>query len=290
MNLFTLYERSIRRMPGTVHVRLMGGLGNQMFQYAKAVAMAAHTGRDINLDTRFLRKAWGEHTKRVFELGAFNIQARLDGWPGWALNCLPRVDESQSNQLGSGSYVENHSCFVRGYWQSEENFRSVRPELLKMFSLRQQPSSGMKTIEAEMARAKNALAIHVRRGDYVNNPKVSAVHGVCSQDYYREAVQRISSQHSVDACFVFSDDPDWIRNNFDVGISFSVIEPDACASSAEHIVLMSQCRHHVIANSSFSWWGAWLSQQNGLTMAPRYWFAGDEHAAKYIVPKAWELL
>ncbi|HET6995265.1 MAG TPA: alpha-1,2-fucosyltransferase, partial [Chitinophagaceae bacterium] len=135
-------------------------------------------------------------------------------------------------------------------------------------------------------RSVNAVSIHVRRGDYVNDKETNAVHGVCSIDYYREAINRLSGEISEPRFYIFSDDMDWARANLPISPHLAVYVDNNQMASHEDLRLMSSCKHHIIANSSFSWWGAWLSDYAGKkVIAPRNWFRTLEN--KDIIPNGW---
>lgn len=276
-------------LPGqqVLHVKLMGGLGNQMFQYAMAKAVAERTGRSINLDTRFFRKTKGNHTQRQLELHSFNVRATTDAAPPVILKMMPCVEEGQAIDVVKDC-MRKGPVLLQGYWQAEQYFSCVKQKLREDFTLKGDRSARLKDYKQAVNGAQNPLCIHVRRGDYVTNPDAASVHGVCALSYYQAAVARIMAVHPVDRCFVFTDDPAWVTANFSIGIPFDVIEPEPGAAVAEDIFMMSLCRHHIVANSSFSWWGAWLARDDGgLTVAPEPWYLNPPPQGEEIVPKPW---
>ena len=176
--------------------------------------------------------------------------------------------------------------YLDGFWQSERYFSeiasTVRTELAPRFSL----STDRQSILAEIGTS-NAVSVHVRRGDYTT-PKNLVKHGVCSSDYYQDALAVVKSRVTEPHCFVFSDDPEWAREHLKLDMPVSFVSPPADGRDYEDFVLMSSCRHHVIANSTFSWWAAWLSASHDkLIVAPKQWFAGSEYDARDIVPEGW---
>jgi Glycosyl transferase family 11 len=270
-----------------INVYLMGGLGNQMFQYAMAVALAERTGRTVNLDTRFLRMTEAEHTHREFALDAYDIHATIDAVSPMRINLMPKVRESESTPAQQLSKIPNGSIFLQGFWQSHDYFKDHRQLVSKHFSLAGKPSPRMEEFSKRVANEPHSVSIHVRRGDYVTNQAASGFHGTCPLTYYQQAIRELKAQFPVHCAFVFTDDVEWVTENFSIDLPFEVVAPDESRTPAEDIRMMAMCRHHVIANSSFSWWGAWLSEQNGSIVAPKRWFANEQANAEHIVPKHW---
>ena len=139
-----------------------------------------------------------------------------------------------------------------------------------------------------------SVSVHVRRGDYVEDPATKAWHGGCGQDYYEQAVAHVRAYEPGRElhAFVFSDDPSWVRANLDLGCPTTVIDHNGPAAH-EDLRLMTCCRHHIVANSTFSWWGAWLgsgSDEGGCVVAPRRWFNQDDVDTSTLVPSGWARL
>ena len=140
---------------------------------------------------------------------------------------------------------------------------------------------------AEIA-ACNAVSLHVRRGDYAADPVVTSMHGLCPLDYYDRAVEYVLGRVSDPAFFLFSDDPDWVREHLKLRGSVSVVDHNGPDSGSEDLRLMSLCRHHIIANSTFSWWGAWLDPRpDKLVIAPKRWFADESLDTSDLLPAGW---
>lgn len=276
-------------------VRLIGGLGNQMFQYAAGRALAARLDAPLLLDLRDFRR----YRLRSYGLDRMQIQARpattweLARWPIWLRS---RRWSGERFGLGSRWFREERMRFspafanltgavgLDGYFQSERYFASIRQPLMQEFRPRA-PLSRENEVLAETMRAVAGASLHVRRGDYVSDPKTSAVHGVCSPAYYQRAIATLRDRYEGLQVFVFSDDPAWCRANLSLdGATF--VENNGAAPECD-IFLMAQCRHHIIANSSFSWWGAWLADQPGMTIAPSPWFSDDGLHDDDLIPPAW---
>ena len=283
-------------------VRLMGGLGNQMFQYACAKSLAIRFSTDVRVDLSYLldEELRSQHTPREFELGCFVLSQRLAtpsdlaffnrGKRGFARliqRLRPRVVLQERTlrydpDLLAGAKKNTQ---LIGYWQSEAYFASIRSTLLSDFRLAR-PLSYRATEMAVNIRATIAVSLHVRRGDYAALPEVTSYHGLCGQTYYRKAIQYMRSKMPDARFFVFSDDPAWCRQNLEGIGGMTIVEPSD--SAAEEMHLMSLCRHHIIANSSFSWWGAWLNTNpDKVVIAPKSWISPIGPVQPDIIPPGW---
>ena len=176
--------------------------------------------------------------------------------------------------------------YLDGFWQSEKYFLDIEAILRKEFSLREPPSFRSLGL-AKQITPSNAVSIHIRRGDYLAQDKI-AFHGVCSLDYYLAAVTIISRRISSPHFFVFSDDHEWAEKNLKLSYPITFAHDSDNKKPYEDIWAMSLCSHHIIANSSFSWWGAWLSANpDKFVIAPKQWFRLQTMDAKDIVPERW---
>lgn len=263
---------------------LIGGLGNQMFQYAAGRALANRDRARLVLDTSPLR-AKGDHTPRTYGLHAYRIQAEVDILPAEALERIALLDEGAA--AGRWPRKVHRQTRLVGHWQSEAYFSDIRPLLLRDFQLADAPSPYVAEIAGRIHEAPEPVSVHFRRGDYVSLPAAARFHGTCSIEYYRTAIDRLTQRLDQTDLFVFSDDPQWVRDNAGLPDGSTIVDCDR-STPAQDIWLMSLCRHHVLANSSFSWWGAWLSLAEGITVAPSRWFLDANAAQSHIVPPRWE--
>jgi hypothetical protein len=292
-------------------VRLSGGLGNQMFQYAAAKRLAAMHGAILKLDTTRLLKTAPVDTPREYALGCFNISAAFASVvEGVLCDKLGNRHSSPLFQIlvGFGLHrTETGLRYVRqqgtafdrsildlpdnvcleGFWQSEKYFPGIRDILHKEFTLRN-ALEGEDLKLAERIQACNAVSLHVRRGDYLSNPHAARHHGTCGGDYYGRAVRYIGEKVPSPHLFIFSDDPAWTRANLKYDLPTTFVSSIDQTDDGRDLTLMSMCRHHIIANSSFSWWGAWLGEYPGKTViAPLRWFADPARDASDIIPEGW---
>jgi hypothetical protein len=150
--------------------------------------------------------------------------------------------------------------------------------------------SGKNADIAEQIGRVNAVSLHVRRGDYVKNPKTTATHGLCSLDYYHTAIRYIYETVEQPYFFIFSDDMAWVKEHLKIDAPCQYVDHNQGKESFNDMHLMSLCKHHIIANSSFSWWGAWLnSSPEKIVIAPNKWFA-NQNNIKDLLPNDWVTL
>jgi hypothetical protein len=273
-------------------VRLIGGLGNQLFQYATGRALALRHGCELLLDTSYLHAADDRVTPRQFELDHFRYQARVATAAelrhlGW-LHRVPVVSQWMSpwriyverSQHYNASFAElPRGTYLIGYWQSPSYFASVGAQIEAELSAAR-PLSPESEAVAKAISLGPSVAIHVRRGDYVTLASAARLHGSLGLPYYEAALQRMREEVEGARYFVFSDDIAWCREHLPLGAAEAVyVGHNTGANAWQDLFLMASCRHHIIANSSFSWWGAWLAdQRHGVSghavTAPACWFAG----------------
>ncbi len=178
--------------------------------------------------------------------------------------------------------------YLSGYFQSEKYFRDVEPLLREEFAVRR-PPAGRNLAAADAIRAADAASVHVRRGDYVTSPATRETHGALGTDYYRACIAYLGDRVPDLRLFVFSDDPAWARRELAPPLPTTFVDWNGPAAAHEDLRLMSLCRHHVIANSSLSWWGAWLARGAGnrFVLAPKNWFRKPDLATDDLLPASW---
>jgi len=266
-------------------VRLMGGLGNQMFQYAFGVAVGNNTIYDISWfdETRGNPNV----TQREYELDFWNINPKLTDKPkkkifGFINLKLKHIVESPFNIYNS-KLLKEKNCIIEGYFQASQYYEPIRNRLLKDFVPRNKPDYRNQKM-LDLIRDKNSVSIHVRRGDYV---KLQKIHGLCDIDYYEKSVQHIAKNVKHPYFFIFSDDIKWVKDNLNIDYPCEYIDFNHGRDSAWDMWLMANCKHNIIANSSFSWWGAWLNQNSDkIVIAPKCWKADGSKTD--IVPTNWK--
>jgi hypothetical protein len=284
-----------------VIVRLMGGLGNQLFQYAAGRALAHRHGVALKLDLA----GFTSNPLRGYALAAFDVTAGIATaeeaarlysrtLAGRVRRRLERLLPTHRRRYYLEPLARRHTgpvplgpdVYLHGYWQTEKHFESIAPLLRKELALRDGQTFERRPLVRTVGD-EDSVSLHVRRGDYVGTPRSAALHGTCSLEYYRAALAAIEARVPRPRLFVFSDDPEWARAELDLGHPTTHVSGGGL-SDAEELVLMSRCRHHVVANSSFSWWGAWLdARPGGIVVAPRRWLADPSRRTRDLLPSAW---
>lgn len=283
----------------TVVVRLIGGLGNQLFQYAAGRAVAARSKAKLLLDA----SGYQFDPLRKYELNVFSIRASLA--PAHLLLDLNPKKNSLMNQFRNffrppfplyrekyyhyDNYFERlkSPVYIDGYWQSYRYFNAISSVLRDELNPSEPLDEQNKTVSDQIF-STNAVSIHVRRGDYVTNAHTNAYHGVCSIEYYRAAIDYVRRAAGDIHLFVFSDDQEWCKSNLRPNCPTTYVTANPPDRGYRDMQLMALCRHHIIANSSFSWWGAWLNPRpEKIVVAPRNWFANSEHDTRDLIPETW---
>lgn len=287
--------------------KLRGGLSNQMFQYAAARRLAHRHSTELRLDIGWYAKTPAGATPRAFEMHHLNISGTLatpddvigtDGVRNTKLKDLPAalwrklrprfrfVAERHLHFDESVLNLPDNVCLF-GYWPSAKYFQDVEPIIRSEFTVKEPPSDENASLIAAM-HGVQSVSLHVRRGDYVQNPYVNRIHGTCTPAYYAAAVAHISARVPEPYFFVFSDNLAWVRQQLPLPHPVQYVGHNQGSKSYEDLRLMTHCRHHVIANSGFSWWGAWLDPRpDKIVCAPSRWFADAPYDTKDILPEGW---
>ena len=284
---------------------IIGGLGNQMFQYAAVRALALKKSQDLKVD---LTDFSGDQVHHGFELNKlFNCNAEIASQNdvsnilGWQAAKLAQrfLKKPQLKLLRWKSFVVEpyyhywaglneikNNAYLFGYWQSEKYFTDYADKIREDFTFRL-PLSERNSDLANQISSVNSVSLHVRRGDYVTNVK-NAFIGVCPLSYYEQAIELINSRIESPVFFVFSDDMTWVKSNLKLDAKTFMVHHNIGSESYNDMRLMSLCKHNIIANSSFSWWGAWLNTNSTkIVIAPKKWFANDQFDTSDLLPLGW---
>jgi uncharacterized protein (DUF1499 family) len=266
--------------------RISGGLGNQMFQYAIAKSIAQKNNDTFKLDITFYPK----QTLRKYELNLLNINEnialenesiQLRGKEGFIFRVCKKLSlplnrptsylqEKENTVFDETIYNQEGNIYLDGFWQNEKYIIDIRKELIQDFT----PKNN-RSIEAQKylnnINKTNSISLHVRRGDYVSNQHTNNVHGVCDINYYKRAIDYIKNEIENPIFYIFSDDIIWCKENF------SFLKEKVFIDKTENLIddleLMMHCKHNIIANSSFSWWGAWLNtNKQKIVISPILWW------------------
>jgi hypothetical protein len=243
-------------------VRLTGGLCNTMFMYAFGRSLSVR--KNVSVDFHWCRSTWD------YSLGAYNVKPNLvEPFAGM------KVYNEKSTAHDPEVLNAPEETYFKGYWQSEKYFEEdvIRKELVLSH-----PTEEMLAKAKEIRNYDNSVFIHVRHGDYLTTPETNAYHGVLPYDYYIRAIDYMRTKVTNPEFFVFSDDIDWCRT---VGLPGTFIN----AGLHGDLYLMRCCKHAIIANSSYSWFGAWLGKAE-IVMVPKPWFRAT--ASGDIIPERWK--
>lgn len=289
---------------------IMGGLGNQMFQYAFGKSAACRFQASLKIDvsdyTRF-KSHNGFELESVFnaklEAATEEDFRQVLGWRGNKLIRQQLLNRSRGLFLPPNVFIQDLNksavdnvsslrspAYLHGVWQSQTYFEPIADHVRSDFVFATECTDEDLRIREKIA-ASNSVSLHVRRGDYVSNSHTNSVHGVCSIDYYLRAINYLSQRYSNLSYFIFSDDIEWTKNNIEINAPVTFVAHNQGARAHADMKLMQACRHHIIANSTFSWWGAWLSkmwlQGQGSIIAPTRWAAKNTVATQETIPSSW---
>lgn len=269
-------------------VLFSGGLGNQMFQYAFYYALRKNN-RKVEVDTCLyshlemhngfeITKAFGIDIplKYYSKLYITYIRLLLKLKPSKVLN----IDKSYFED----NFIKTNALYHYGYWQSEKYFKSIKDEIKEIYTFR-----NINTVNLDLSKkinSENSVSLHIRRGDYIGN---TIYEGVCTDDYYSKAIEHINKNVNNAIFYVFSDniiEAKRLISKYNIKTIF--VDINTNVNSYLDMFLMSCCKHNIIANSTFSWWGAWLNKNpNKIIIAPKKWINDDESKFKDIVPNNW---
>ena len=288
-------------------VKLIGGLGNQMFQYAYAKNVALKTGLEVKLDTLAYTKkdylAIQDDTKRNFILDKFATTLPLATesevrtfnplWRKVVRKIMNKIRLVNNYQYRSKETTPRDGSYLSGFWQNEnyfiENADAVRSDL----RLKHPFAPAAALVHEQIGTRNNSVSLHIRRGDYVTNAAASKFFGSLSIEYYKQALEYVAQKIGSDfTVFIFSDDIEWVRQTSSQFVPQSAdtvyVSDRNKITDHEELALMSACKHHVIANSSFSWWGAWLNpSQDKIVVAPKQWLTDPSIDTSEVTPKSW---
>jgi hypothetical protein len=267
-------------------VKIIGGLGNQLFQYALGRHLAIKNDVELKLDI----SSFQTYNLRNFELSKFNIESKF------ATNSeLPfRRRKPQVNKikaflgdlvLSRISIIKEKSfrydpkilnyrrdVYIEGYWQSEMYFKPIKETLKKEIKLIEKLNHKQQQL-LHLIENTNSISVHVRRGDYVQNPANTSIYSNCSMEYYKKAIEKIEKLVEKPFFFIFSDDVEWVKNNLRIEHENMLVYGN---EAVVDLTLMASCKHNIIANSTFSWWGAYLGDYSQKqVISPESWFTNS---------------
>ncbi len=262
-------------------IRLIGGLGNQCFQYAVGRHLSEIHHSELKIDI----SEFESYKLHAYSLNHFNIKENF-ATPSEVAG-LKHLKEKHFHfdpevlRLSDGIYLH-------GYWQSEKYFMGIA-EIIRQELTVKTPLSGKNKEIAEQISSCVSVSVHIRRVDYLPNTYAEQLFEPCSLDYYLNAVKHIANIVGKPHFFVFTDDKTWVRENFRLPYPITFVDHNGADKNYEDMRLMSLCSHNVIANSSFSWWGTWLNKNSGkMVFAPNQWFTDKARSSpRDLIPDSW---
>lgn len=279
-------------------VKIIGGLGNQMFQYATAFALAKKKNESLFLDLS-LALNYDIHPLRINKLSCQSgiFENKAPHYEKYVFS--PKIPSFMKKYIFSRCYLERKLTFnenllneigskkLVGYFQCEEYFKEYRNDILQEFKPKESFSEEQKYMK-KLIEQSSSCSMHIRRGDYLTNPEATTFHGLCNHKYFMDALKYLEKNKKINKdtkIFIFSDDIEWCKEN--INISYNTVFVPADDERAEmDLWLMSFCQHNIISNSTFSWWGAWLNQNpNKCVVAPKEWFKSG--VDNDVVPDVW---
>ena len=263
-------------------MKLQGRLGNQMFQYALAKQLQ-YLGKKVKIDNSQL-----QYDNNKNELGIFAVDMdeatpeEVKKYGDCNKNLINKVlrhtiGYKKSHYLEQG--MEFHpevftldEKYIDGYWQTEKYFKEIENDIRALYQFPEDDNKLNIETKEKMA-ATNSVAMHIRRGDYLNREVMQLYGNPCDEQYYQKAIAYFVEKCKDTNFFVFTNDKEWVRDNFKVASQMIFVDWNNGKNSFRDMELMSCCKHNVIANSSFSWWSAWLNRnKEKLVVAPKVWF------------------
>ncbi len=284
-------------------VRLNGGLGNQLFQYATGRHLAHLNEAELLLDISHFQLSNQNAVHKKYELDAFNLASTiadekiLNNFHGTEFSTRERI---LTRLISLGKYRKykfdeygfdeqlldlKGNYYLSGYFQSDKYFKNIKEIIQNEFEIKGEFIPNDKALKQEITET-NSVSIHIRRGDYIRNLSSMDAHGLCSKDYYTKSIEFIKRELGNDLHFyLFTDDEEWVRKEMIWDINCTLISGK---TTIEDFYLMKLCKHNIIANSTFSWWAAWLnSNPNKKVIIPKHWTTNIVTEQIELVPNKW---
>lgn len=271
-----------------VIIRLMGGLGNQLFQYALGFCLK-QDGIAVKMDETTAQSFEHKRKVQLHEMGVSydtadvaEIEEYLDN----SKDLFKRVKrkffgsksklKAEKSMWFDASFLESDDKYFSGYFQTEKYFEKYADELKDNLSIQSVKLSGESDGYKDMILNTNSVAVHIRRGDYLSQEFKDVYGGICTDIYYKSAIGYMNGQLENPVYYIFSNDPDWCKQEYQ-GDEYVIVDCNDEEHGYMDLVLMGMCKHNIIANSSFSWWGAWLNDnKDKIVIAPSKWINNQE--------------
>jgi len=287
--------------------QLQGGLGNQLFQYATGRALAFQKQATLLLDHSWYTQTYDDVTPRELLLSELNTKGSLISFQPkirrpkriqriaqtfWPINPFIFVEQAPYRfdpHLNKSPAFKQQNLYLMGYWQSYKYFESIKAILQSEISPKKAIDTHYQSYLQKIQSTTSAM-VHVRRGDYVNLASAAKVHGFIGLDYYLEGMKLLLGKNPETHFFVFSDDIDWAKENLPYPERTTFVQSiNSSDAVIQELELMTHCQNHLIANSSLSWWAAWLSKNpNGVILCPKKWMNDTSLDLNDLLPPSWQ--
>ena len=273
-------------------VKLMGGLGNQMFQYAFGKMLSKKNNTHLKIDTTFLldRTPRENFVFRDFDLDIFDLELKSINLRKLSKILSPEINKKRnpfkkkyvilnedSFAFNTKNIISSKNSYLNGYWQSESYFKEIEAEIRADFQIKIPLSAQAQEI-AQDIQTKNSVCINFRRADYVNLKSSSETHGVTAMDFYTTAISLLSQQYDDLHLYIFSDEIEWCKENINWDLPITFVDHSVKGPKfSNYFQLMISCNHFIIPNSTFAWWAAWLGTcKFKKVIVPKKWFLNEE--------------
>ncbi|KKR32411.1 MAG: Glycosyl transferase, family 11 [Parcubacteria group bacterium GW2011_GWF2_39_8b] len=274
----------------------MGGLGNQMFQYALGRNLSLIHNTPFKVDYSYLKVP--NQSQRTLRVGNYRTileevtDKEIASYTSTFQKILDKIRSNKkmivekSNIFDPNILLQNDGYFY-GYWNDEKYFEANEKIIRDDFKLKAPFGKSAEAILERINVLSNSTSIHIRRGDYVSIKKIADTHGTLPFSYYENAIDKIKDKFPDVTFFVFSDDIEWAKKNFPRKYSIIFVS-NPLIPDYEELMLMSLCKHNITANSTFSWWAAWLNANpNKIVVAPKKWFVDETKYNDDLIPENW---
>ena len=283
-------------------INITGGLGNQLFQYAFGRALSIKNKCQLKLDiSSYQNYEWHDYSLRPFSIREnFADKSDCELLKGEKFSFVRKIKQNIFNNkkfyysekdLRFNEKYKNlaNPAYISGYWQSEKYFKQVEEIIRNEFKIVIPPSKPNQNLIKKIEK-ENAISLHVRRGNYANIKHVNKVHGTSPLSYYNDAIKVLIPKIPDPVFSIFSDDIEWAKKNLIINNETVFVDFNNSTTDFEDMRLMSMCKHHIIANSTFSWWGAWLNDSKSkIVIAPKIWFndVNMNNQTANLIPSNW---
>jgi len=289
--------------------QLNSGLGNQMFQYAAGKSLSISKKTNLCIDISWYKNKEVMQTPRNYELSVFKLEEKLihediaykyynegNVFLNRFINKIERNIpyykkkhfEEKKFEFDTNFFKARKDAIISGYWQSEKYFDNISDIIRNTFTCSDNDWSEKDKEVLNIIESCQTVSVHVRRGDMVNNSEVAKVHGACDLEYYNKSIEYLNNKVNSHVFIIFSDDIIWAQENIRTSNKTIFVDHNKDENAWLDMQLMSKCNHNIIANSSFSWWGAWLNRnENKIVVSPKRWFNSSKNNTKDLLPNSW---